>query len=58
MTLASTTTSGRDLAEVGLRHGLSRVFGDIAGAFEAAAEIIGEAFDLSEEARARFPLAD
>jgi hypothetical protein len=58
MTVANTTTSHRDLTEAGNRHGLSRVFGDIAGAFEAAAEVIAEAFDLSAEARARFPLAD
>jgi hypothetical protein len=58
MTAARTATSSRDLAEIGARHGLSRFFGDLAGVFETAAEIIAEAFDLSAEARERFPLAD
>jgi hypothetical protein len=56
MTTARSTAS-RNLTDTD-RHGLSRFFGDIAGAFETTVEIFREAFDLSAEARERFPLAD
>jgi hypothetical protein len=57
MTAARTTASRRS-AETGIQHGLARFFGDIAGAFGTAVEIVEEAFDLTVEARERFPLAD
>jgi hypothetical protein len=57
MTAVRPLTASRSL-DNGKKQGLSRLFGDIAGAFEAAVEIVGEAFDLTAEARERFPAAD